>query len=461
MPPPPPATAAPNRAQLAKESDAAEKRRKEKERQKEENNREKKEREDKKRRDESGIDLIKPERNPPPELWRPSPVEHRMKFHNRLPDVPFGSKPLAFPHKRSQFTAYAPTSLERMHQFEVLCEPNLGIPIDLIDLTTYQPPPRKDGGKVELHPTDRRLIEKAKELQRKKASIAAGGNEKTFAESGDVSWLNKAVYLSNDLTKFKHRTKGGMDQVEMRGHGASREAGRAVEKLEAGTTREQQIASIKAGFDGAHAAELVHPANKALSVVEVFDVVPDFDNWRNRYVQVDFDVEPLGLDGIGKHRGKADAENAMYATNEDRLWLTERSILRVLNKDGNFEPGLPADVIGYMVPSRKRKASEPPDDGSEPYQWVREYVYHEKEEAVHTTEDEFYLFHVCADAKQIRYCPLARKHTLKKNAAAADKADFAEKSVRYTSVSVHTRDPTEKELARVAELEARLGLAAA
>jgi hypothetical protein len=30
----------------------------------------------------------------------------------------------------------------------------------------------------------------------------------------------------------------------------------------------------------------VHPANKALSVVEVFDVVPDFDNWRNRYVQV-------------------------------------------------------------------------------------------------------------------------------------------------------------------------------
>ena len=28
-------------------------------------------------------------------------------------------------------------------------------------------------------------------VQRKKASIAAGGNEKTFAESGDVSWLNK------------------------------------------------------------------------------------------------------------------------------------------------------------------------------------------------------------------------------------------------------------------------------
>ena len=26
---------------------------------------------------------------------------------------------------------------------------------------------------------------------------------------------------------------------------------------------------------------------------------------------MDFDVEPLGLDGIGKHRGKADAENAM------------------------------------------------------------------------------------------------------------------------------------------------------
>ena len=52
---------------------------------------------------------------------------------------------LNFPFDSMRFVRYAPTSLERNFQHVVLTEPDLGIPIDLIDPDAYKITPEQKG----------------------------------------------------------------------------------------------------------------------------------------------------------------------------------------------------------------------------------------------------------------------------------------------------------------------------
>ncbi len=61
-----------------------------------------------------------------------------MKFFNTLPEIPFDPKLLALPLDPLRYVRYKPTSLEASFQHPLHTEPDLGIPIDLIDHNTYK-----------------------------------------------------------------------------------------------------------------------------------------------------------------------------------------------------------------------------------------------------------------------------------------------------------------------------------
>jgi RNA polymerase II-associated factor 1 len=64
-----------------------------------------------------------------------------MKFSNTLPPIPFDPKLLTNPFDSMRFVRYRTTSLETSHQHTLHAEPDLGIPIDLIDPSTYKATP--------------------------------------------------------------------------------------------------------------------------------------------------------------------------------------------------------------------------------------------------------------------------------------------------------------------------------
>ncbi len=64
-----------------------------------------------------------------------------MKFSNSLPPIPFDPKLLTNPFDSMRFVRYRTTSLETSHQHTLHAEPDLGIPIDLIDPSTYKATP--------------------------------------------------------------------------------------------------------------------------------------------------------------------------------------------------------------------------------------------------------------------------------------------------------------------------------
>ena len=63
-----------------------------------------------------------------------------LHYSNDLPPVPFPPKFLRYPFDPLRYVKYTPTSLEKEYEFPLLTEPDLGIPINLIDPNAYYCP---------------------------------------------------------------------------------------------------------------------------------------------------------------------------------------------------------------------------------------------------------------------------------------------------------------------------------
>jgi RNA polymerase II-associated factor 1 len=83
----------------------------------------------------------------------------KLKYRNTLPELPFDPKLVyapfpsscfrnidfamrfrQYPFDPNRFVKYKPTSLERTFKYPLLTEPDLGVPLDLIDPDTYKVP---------------------------------------------------------------------------------------------------------------------------------------------------------------------------------------------------------------------------------------------------------------------------------------------------------------------------------
>ena len=64
----------------------------------------------------------------------------KLKYKNELPPLPLDPKLLSYPLDPARFVRYARTSLENAVKVELQTEPDMGMPIDLVDLERYNVP---------------------------------------------------------------------------------------------------------------------------------------------------------------------------------------------------------------------------------------------------------------------------------------------------------------------------------
>ncbi|RHY33761.1 hypothetical protein DYB32_001437 [Aphanomyces invadans] len=73
-------------------------------------------------------------------LGRQSEFIGTLEFRNQLPDLPFDAKFIQYAHDPDRFVKYKPSLIERDYVHEFYVEPNLGLPIDLIDPEKFEVP---------------------------------------------------------------------------------------------------------------------------------------------------------------------------------------------------------------------------------------------------------------------------------------------------------------------------------
>lgn len=60
-------------------------------------------------------------------------LQCRIKYQNKLPDIPFDPKFINYPFDPNRFVEYKSTTLEKNYKWDILNEQDLGVRIDLIN----------------------------------------------------------------------------------------------------------------------------------------------------------------------------------------------------------------------------------------------------------------------------------------------------------------------------------------
>jgi RNA polymerase II-associated factor 1 len=117
----------------------------------------------------------------------------KFRYLNRLPEIPFDPKFLAYPFDELRFARYATTSLEKNYKFQLHTEFDMGIPIDLIEPNAYKP-----------IATPVNVLGDAGEALT--VGSGAGSQKRRFETLRPaVPWLRRTEYISADseLPKFR------------------------------------------------------------------------------------------------------------------------------------------------------------------------------------------------------------------------------------------------------------------
>jgi len=274
-------------------------------------------------------------------------------FSNALPEVPSDPKLLTVSFNKEAFVRYRyDSTTEATHKYELLAEPDLGIPIDLVDPQAYEAP---DGAVAE--PEDAALLSDVAMAQ---ATGARGANAHQYKQQlrSEVTWLRKTPIMGNNLYEAVHKQQ---KQNTERQHvvAASRELATVPQGK---PTLQEQVEKIEGIFDEAAALDfrdghssVKHPTKPELTPVSVRPVLPDFECWCNNYVLMHFDTDP-SLDVSGSAAAAqercADALIKGFATKE-QVGATE----------------IKHDFLAYLLP-------KPEVEGAvQELEWVREYAY--------------------------------------------------------------------------------------
>lgn len=338
----------------------------------------------------------------------------RMKFRNELPDPSAQPKLMTLKRDKDRFTRYTITSLEKMHKPKLYVEPDLGIPLDLLDLSVYNPPKER----FPLAPEDEELLRDDEAVTPLKRD---GIKRKERPSDQGVSWLVKTQYispLSNDGTKQSLTEKQAKEMRE-------RKEGRNF--LQNVNNRERQIQEIQASFEACKLRP-VHATNKNLKPVEVLPLLPCFDRYDDQFVVANFDGEPT-----------ADSEMFSKMHQPIRKDLESKALMKSFTAAGP-DPDKPERFLGYMVPSTDELSKDIFDEDEDvSYSWVREYNWDVKGE----DPDELSTYLVSFDEDAARYLPLPTKLALRKRRAKEGRShEDGEQFVQPGKLTVRRRDAT-------------------
>lgn len=124
----------------------------------------------------------------------------RVKYGNTLPDLPFDPKFISYPFSSNRFVEYSTTSLEKNFKYDVLSEIDLGVDVELVIPSFYDPPKNAN---LTLDHKDEKLLEDDNLFHKDK--------KRSRHHAKSVSWLRRTEYISTEQTRFQPQT---IDKVE-------------------------------------------------------------------------------------------------------------------------------------------------------------------------------------------------------------------------------------------------------
>eukprot|EP00252_Welwitschia_mirabilis_P018382 TRINITY_DN4085_c0_g1_i1.p1 TRINITY_DN4085_c0_g1~~TRINITY_DN4085_c0_g1_i1.p1 ORF type:complete len:791 (+),score=217.66 TRINITY_DN4085_c0_g1_i1:603-2975(+) len=333
----------------------------------------------------------------------------KMLFRNELPDPTAQPKLLSINSYKDRFTKYAVTSLEKSYKPKLYVEPDLGIPLDLLDLSVYNPPRMKQP----MDPEDEELLRDDEAVTPNKFE---GIRRKERPTDQGVAWLVKTQYISP--ISLDHSTKQQAKQLREHKEGLR-------SYLDTLNNREKKIQAIEESFRVSKLRP-VHQTKPGLEPVEIFPLFPDFERWDDHLVLSSFD-------------GETTAE-ATYNKLEPSLRdeLESRAVMKSFTHVGS-DPSKPDKFLGYMVPALEELI----DGGIEEdisYTWLREYHWELRAEDAKNPV----TFVITFGEDAARYLPLPTKLNLQKRRTRCNE-DVENQFPVPQSVTVRNRPLTHRE----------------
>ncbi|EEF46384.1 protein PAF1 homolog [Ricinus communis] len=346
-------------------------------------------------------------------LKKPTTFLCKLKFRNELPDPSAQPKLMTMKRDKDRFTKYTITSLEKMYKPQLFVEPDLGIPLDLLDLSVYNRPPASE--RPPLDPEDEELLrddEAVTPVKREGLKIKERPTDK------GVSWLVKTQYISSLSTDSTKQSMTEKQAKELR----ERKGGHNL--LKNLNNRESQIKEIEASFEACKLTP-VHATNKNLKPVEILPLIPDFDRYEDKFVTVAFDNAPT-----------ADSEIYSKLDSSVREACESRAVMKACVATGS-DPANPEKFLAYMAPSPNELSKDMYDENEDiSYNWVREYHWDVQGDGGNDPT----TFLVSFDEDAARYVPLPTKINLRKKRAREGRSgDEVEHFPAPSSVTVRRR----------------------
>ncbi len=195
---------------------------------------------------------------------------------------------------------YAPTSLERDYQHDVLLDTTLGIVVDMVTPAAYMLP---EGAAPKLAPEDEALLAPEKE------TLAGKDRRGQRKKAISVPWLRKSEFITAvfDENLYNQSTSLQSDIV----HAASVKSAKGMESAQAAfavagvEAVNRQFAAAGSGVDP------VHPKDPTLKAVSVQYLIPNYDYLSNVLVHVLYEDVPTV-----ERDGKREREEAVLQLHE-------------------------------------------------------------------------------------------------------------------------------------------------
>ncbi|TDH65164.1 uncharacterized protein CCR75_008795 [Bremia lactucae] len=318
-----------------------------------------------------------------------------LEFRNTLPDIPFDTKFVKYPHEPERLIKYKPNSLEMDYTYEIHEEPNLGLSIDLIDPAKYDAPTNPEPLEIGDEQT----------LMMKEDHAGSKGRSKVRPT---VSWLRRTEYMGNDLYDSVHKFKSEAEIQSTLREGTEN----ALAEVVSVTLEDRAEASFR---DINDPKLLIHPHNKTKKVAKVWDVFPDQILSANKYAILSYDMLP-----------SEDVKSKAMISRE------ERALLCGVNK--KMQAGNELIQGSILLPTGSADDEESND--REKFSCLREYLM--SVESLDSRESQHIVFMLNPESDQFTYSDVLNRIKLRK-------AKMSGEDKRRHGAVVHRREYSEAE----------------
>ncbi|KAG7400268.1 hypothetical protein PHYBOEH_006405 [Phytophthora boehmeriae] len=296
-----------------------------------------------------------------------------LEFRNALPDIPFDTKFVQYPHEPERLIKYKPNSLEMDYTYEIHEEPNLGLPIDLIDPAKYEAPEEPEP----LEVGDEQV------LMMKEEHVGKTGRSKARPT---VSWLRRTEYMGNDLYDAVHKFKSEAEIQSALREGTEN----ALAEVVSITLEDRAEASFR---DINDPKLLVHPFNKKKKIAKSWDVFPDQVLSANKYAILSYDILP-----------SEDVKSKGITNREDRALLC--GVSKKIQAGNELIQG------SILLPNAASEEEESAD--REKFAYLREYLMSVESLDPRETQSQHCVFVLDPESDQFTYSDLLTRIQLKK-----------------------------------------------